>query len=412
MSSTPPAQLLDMTEDADVPPWPQPEPTPARLQDDGPIARRVILARRQLSAGLAPSQAEAVGTLAEHIDRLEAILRHTTDMITVLDRNGLVMFSNSAAGLITGHGEEVNNSNALDFIHPDDVQLASDVFDACCEVPGSSASAEIRIRHSDGSWHYVDAYAENCLEDPVAGVVVSMRDVCGRRDDRESLERANEAMSSFVAVASHDLRSPVAVIRGLAGVLAGDWDSLPNDERRDIADMVAKAADRMGRLVENLLIVSRLEAGAPAGRPETIALADAVAQAVRHMEDHTGVGVEVGEDLSVMADPDHLERILTNYLHNALHHGKPPITVRAGRAAGGAEMVEMVEIRVIDSGPGVPEEAVAHLFERFFRAEGTQARGTGLGLSIVRDLARAAGGEAWYEGGAAGGCFGVSLPGV
>ena len=375
---------------------------------EGPIAKEVGAARDLLlGAQLVPAHAGAAAALVEHIDRLEVMLRHTTDMITVLDPDGVVMFSNAAAGLLTGHGEEVNDRNALDFIHPEDVQAASDAFTACVEVPGSNARADIRIRHADGSWHYVDAYAENCLDDSVTGVVVSMRDVCEHHRHDESLEKANEALKSFVAVASHDLRSPVAVVRGLAGALSEDWDNLPESERRDIAEMVARAADRMGRLVENLLMISKLDAGVTAGLPEPIGLAGAVAQAVRHMEDPEGVGVDVASDLVVVVDPDHLERILTNYLHNATHHGRAPVSVSANRSP---QDEGLVEIRVLDSGAGVPEEAVDRLFERFFRAQAEQTRGTGLGLAIVRDLARSAGGDAWYEGGPEGGCFGFSLP--
>jgi PAS domain S-box-containing protein len=376
--------------------------------DEGPIARELGDARQLLLGSvLEPGQAEAVNSLVNHVDRLEVMLRHTTDMITVLDPDGVVLFSNAAAGLLTGHGEEVNDSNALDFIHPDDVQAASDAFNACIEVPSSSARAEIRIRHADGSWHYVDAYAENCLDEPLSGVVVTMRDICDRHSHDESIEKANEALKSFVAVASHDLRSPVAVVRGLAGALAEDWDNLPDSERREIAEMVARAADRMGRLVENLLMISKLDAGVTAGLPESVRLDSAVAQAVRHMEDPEGVQVEIGDDLDVLVDPDHLERILTNYLHNATHHGRPPVAVEARPSDADPKIVE---IRVRDSGPGVPAEAVGRLFERFFRAQSDQTRGTGLGLAIVRDLARAAGGDAWYEEGAGGGCFGVSLP--
>ncbi|HUZ42894.1 MAG TPA: PAS domain-containing sensor histidine kinase [Acidimicrobiales bacterium] len=374
--------------------------------DEGPIARRVAEARRTIlgsTAGAAARQ-EAALVLVEHVDRLEAMLRHTKDMITVLDENGLVMFSNAAAGRLTGHGEEVNTRNALDFIHPDDAQAAADTFDRCVETPGSFASAEIRIRHADVSWHYVDAYAENCLDGPVTGVVVSMRDVCDRRAGQETLQRANEAMRSFVAVASHDLRSPVAVIRGLAGTLAADWSALPDSERLDIAQMVARASERMGRLVENLLMISRLDSGVSAGRPRPVPLRDAVDLAVRHMEDRDSVRVSVSDDVVVMVDPEHLERMLTNYLHNAVNHGRSPVRVEATVAGA------LVELRVIDSGGGVPEEFVPRLFERFFRADAQEVRGTGLGLSIVRDLARAAGGDAWYEAGRGGGCFVMSLP--
>ncbi|HVA43182.1 MAG TPA: PAS domain-containing sensor histidine kinase [Acidimicrobiales bacterium] len=410
-----PTQLLEISPDPEyarrVDPDPdgtggqRPEPAGAALAE-GPIGRRVAEARSTILGSTADQAArhEAALVLVEHVDRLEAMLRHTKDMITVLDENGLVMFSNAAAGRLTGHGEEVNTTNALDFIHPDDAQAAADTFDSCLEIPGSFASAEIRIRHADNSWHYVDAYAENCLDGPVTGVVVSMRDVCERRAGQESLQRANEAMKSFVAVASHDLRSPVAVIRGLAGTLAADWAALPEAERLDIAQMVARASERMGRLVENLLMISRLDAGVSAGRPRPVLLRDAVDLAVRHMEDRESVRVGVPDEVLVMVDPEHLERMLTNYLHNAVNHGRSPVTVEATTAG------PLVELRVIDSGDGVPEEFVPRLFERFFRADAQEVRGTGLGLSIVRDLARAAGGDVWYEAGRGGGCFGVSLP--
>jgi len=386
-------------------------PTDGQLTDpaassQGPIGRRVAEARRTLLGSSAAQSArqEAALVLVEHVDRLEAMLRHTKDMITVLDENGLLMFSNAAAGRLTGHGEEVNTSTALDFIHPDDAQAAVEVFDRCVESPGSFASAEVRIRHADNSWHYVDAYAENCLDGPVTGVVVSMRDVCERRAGQENLQRANEAMRSFVAVASHDLRSPVAVIRGLAGTLAADWAALPETEKLDIAHMVARASERMGRLVENLLMISRLDAGVSAGRPRPVLLRDAVDLAVRHMEDRDSVRVGVPDEVRVMVDPEHLERMLTNYLHNAVNHGRSPVTVEAITTG------TLVELRVIDSGAGVSEEFVPRLFERFFRAGAQDAQGTGLGLSIVRDLARAAGGDAWYEVGSGGGCFVMALP--
>lgn len=377
---------------------------PAAAQ--GPIARRVADARRTILGSTAGPTArhEAGLVLVEHVDRLEAMLRHTQDMIAVLDENGLLMFSNTAAGRLTGYGEEVNASHAMDLVHPDDTQTAADVFDRCVQNPGSFASAEIRIRYADDSWHHVDAYAENCLDDPVTGVVVSMRDVCDRRAGEESLQRANEALRSFVAVASHDLRSPVAVIRGLAGTLAADWAALPESERLDIARMVARASERMGRLVENLLMISRLDAGVSAGHPRPVVLRDAVDLVVRHMEDRDLVRVGVADEVAVMVDPEHLERMLTNYLHNAVNHGQSPVAVEATTAG------PLVELRVIDSGAGVPEEFVPRLFERFFRANAQEVRGTGLGLSIVRDLARAAGGEAWYEAGRGAGCFVVSLP--
>lgn len=239
-----------------------PEPEP------GAIAWRLAWARSVLLEPV-PDGADlrrAAAALVDHVDRLEVMLEHTKDMITVLGEDGTLRFSNRAAGILTGHGEEVNSSNATDFIHPEDVDRISEIFDRCVAEPGSFITAELRIRHADGTWHYVDAYAENCLGGPADGVVVSMRDICERKEGEASLQRANDSMRDFVAIASHDLRSPVAVVTGMASALVADWSDLDDAARLEMANVVARSSERIGRLVDNLLMVSRLDAGVSAGR--------------------------------------------------------------------------------------------------------------------------------------------------
>ncbi|MGH2678216.1 MAG: sensor histidine kinase, partial [Actinomycetota bacterium] len=107
--------------------------------------------------------------------------------------------------------------------------------------------------------------------------------------------------------------------------------------------------------------------------------------------------------LRVRVDPDHLEQILMNYVSNAMRYGRPPVRIDAGRRD------RFVEIVVADSGSGVPPAFVPRLFEEFAQA-GRSGTGTGLGLSIVLGLARAQGGDAWYEAGEPGARFCVRLP--
>jgi signal transduction histidine kinase len=116
-----------------------------------------------------------------------------------------------------------------------------------------------------------------------------------------------------------------------------------------------------------------------------------------------GAGIEVScaADVAVRADPSRLEQILANYLTNATRYGAPPVQVDVATAA------EDVVIEVCDHGTGVPAELEKRLFEKF--AHGTADRGTGLGLFIVRQLARAQGGEAWYERRPGVSCFAVRL---
>jgi signal transduction histidine kinase len=161
------------------------------------------------------------------------------------------------------------------------------------------------------------------------------------------------------------------------------------------------------RLVENLLTVSKIDAGAIVVDAEEFALSDAVRSVIDGLGDAASkVDLCAPPELVVRADPDHVHRIFTNYLTNALTYGAPPVAVKA------AEAGEFIEVGVQDDGPGVPEDLAPRLFGKFARGEDSKSReGTGLGLSIVRGLAQANGGDAWYRPvRPRGSCFMVKLP--
>ena len=359
----------------------------------------------------------AAGVAFGLVDRLEAMLEHTTDMITVLGRAGEIRYSNRAAGVITGHSDDVNGFSAIDFVHPDDTARVLGAFGHSLERDGAVGEAQFRIRHADGTWHHVEAYARNCLADPVAGIVVSMRDICSRKAAEDALVAANEAMREFVAVASHELRTPTSVVNGFASGLVRNWERMQEDDRRTAIDAVARSARRLTILVEDLLTLSALDAGAPF---PAIAATDPLA-IVRDTLDEVERGappdgpfhsaeftVAVPADIRVAAGRRELGRVLRNYVENALRYGGPPFQVDAVVDGGSVIM------RVIDHGSGVPDAFVGRLFERFARADTSRSRetgGTGLGLSIVRALAEGWGGAAWFEPvQPSGACFAVRVP--
>jgi signal transduction histidine kinase len=222
------------------------------------------------------------------------------------------------------------------------------------------------------------------------------------------LREADRVKSDFVSMASHELRTPLTSIVGFASTLRAYWDRTPDEEKRTYIEVIERQAERLSRLVNDLLAMSRIESGTLVVRAEPVVVADAVAQ-VLHDLDPTAepVEVQVDADLTVIADPDHLQQMLLNYLTNAQKYGAPPIRIE-GRRAGDA-----VVLAVVDHGPGVPEHFVPSLFERFTQAStgvARKAKGTGLGLSIVRGLAQANGGDAWYEPAEPGARFCLRLP--
>lgn len=227
----------------------------------------------------------------------------------------------------------------------------------------------------------------------------------------KELRAANEAIRSFVAVASHDLRTPITVIKGFAATIASQWEALSDQEKLHYLSMIQRQSDHLSRLVDDLLTLSKLDAHAIEPHIEEISLARAVSETVEAVaHDYDGITLSVPEDLPIRADRDHAFRIVRNYLENAMNHGAPPITLEARRSGN------MVELRVRDSGPGVPATKQDQLFERFARIDASKPKSrtsTGLGLSIVRGLAETGGGNAWFEPNAPrGACFVVSWPGA
>jgi two-component system, OmpR family, sensor histidine kinase MtrB len=218
-------------------------------------------------------------------------------------------------------------------------------------------------------------------------------------------------LHEFIAVAAHELRNPIAGIVGAAETLDHAWDRLAECDRRQLVELVVRQSRRLARLVDELLELSRLEAGAVvvAAKPVEVA---AEARAAAEEAGITDVVICCHTPATVIADPDHLRRILVNLLVNADKHGARPFVVESEAVDG------HVEVRVIDAGAGVPFDFVPRLFDRFSRAEpavgerASPAAGAGLGLAIVAGLARLGGGEVFYRPapGGAGAVFGIRLP--
>jgi signal transduction histidine kinase len=215
------------------------------------------------------------------------------------------------------------------------------------------------------------------------------------RDARLALERADELKSNFIALAAHELRTPVTSINGVIQTLHSRGDQLDEDQRVLLREMLRDQGRRLGTLVEQLLDLSRLDAEAISIDPELLRVRERVEELVRTTagERVSDVQVEVSADLEASVDPSAFDRILSNLVANALRYGEPPVIVRA------EQRDRHFRLAVEDRGPGVPAEFVPDLFERFTRSERAQERGlgTGLGLAIARSYANAHSGELVYE---------------
>jgi len=215
------------------------------------------------------------------------------------------------------------------------------------------------------------------------------------RASRAALERTNEVMANFVALASHELRTPVAAISGIAETLVRRADELDEERKAALEQTLFAQSAHMRGLVDQLLDLSRLDADAVHLRPVRLNLRPRLEQVVEAAagERVADVDLDAPDGVEVTIDPTALERIVSNLVTNALRYGQAPVIVRA-------EQVDRhFRLSVEDRGAGVPAEFVPNLFERFTRSDVSRDRagGTGLGLAIARSYAQAHGGDLLYE---------------
>jgi two-component system phosphate regulon sensor histidine kinase PhoR len=215
--------------------------------------------------------------------------------------------------------------------------------------------------------------------------------------DVTDLRRLETVRRDFVANVSHELRTPVATIRSAAETLRDAARDDPEAAASFLA-IIERNAERMGRLVDDLLELSRIEAGEFRLHPEPLRLAEAVEQVLTaHRKTATEKRIRMSTDFpeslpQVVADRNALEQVLTNLVGNALKYSPEDASV-AVRAVAEADRVH---VSVVDTGPGIEPQHLPRLFERFYRADAGRSRelgGTGLGLSIVRHLVEAMGGR-------------------
>ena len=206
--------------------------------------------------------------------------------------------------------------------------------------------------------------------------------------------RLTELQRDFIALAAHELRTPATTVYGLATTLRERRDDLDAETVETLEETLWSQSDRMRRLVEQLLDLSRLDAASIAITREPILLRPhleeivSAAAAVRADD----VDLEVSPDLRTVVDPVALERIVTNLVTNALRYGSAPVTVSAEQTD------RHLRIAVEDRGSGVEESFVPQLFHRFRRSShsGAKAEGAGLGLAIAQSYAQAHGGDVFY----------------
>jgi PAS domain S-box-containing protein len=362
--------------------------------------------RERLSAILSERVADEV-RLAELVRseraraaELNAIIGAIGEGIVVIDRSGNVTLANRTAQRLLASGDLRTLADLLGRLElPAEIDLASLVTDG---------PRQARLSDGGGRWIELATYPVDASAEMGAGeTIVVLRDVTEARE-RE------QARDAFIGVLSHELRTPVTTIYAGAMVLARSETKLDEEARTGIFEDIHAEAERLHRLVEDVVALTRFGEGAVEIGNEPVLLQRVLPAVVRSEQGRwPGRTVELDLPLDlppVAGETTYVEQVVRNLLANAMKYGGPSAAVRI--EALEAESGKEVEVRVLDSGPGFPEAEADRLFELYYRSP-TMARkvsGSGIGLFVCARLIGAMGGRVWAANRPTGGAeFGFAL---
>jgi two-component system, OmpR family, phosphate regulon sensor histidine kinase PhoR len=331
--------------------------------------------------GLEESLAERIGALERERSETAALVAAMVEGVIACDARGAVVTCNPAARRMLGFREGEALPPIAEVLRPRVAQQT---------IAGALAGTPTQALELD-----VGARTLLLSAQPLqgGGAVFVMHDLT-------EVRRLEVMRRDFVANVSHELKTPLTVVRGYAETLLGDEP--PAEVRRTFVASILANAGRMQRLVDDLLDLSRIESGGWTPQPERVSLAPQIAQAWADGARANGGGertftVDLAPDAAeVEADPQAVRQILGNILDNAARYtpAEGAVTVRTRRRD------RSVVLEVSDTGPGIPSEHLPRVFERFYRVDAARSRelgGTGLGLAIVKHLVEAHGGRVEAE---------------
>jgi PAS domain S-box-containing protein len=336
----------------------------------------------------------AAGTLVGAVAGThELIADELPDGLVVADDSGRVVVFNRAAARMTCIAPEEAIGKIVSDVLPFRDDDSRDWW--VCVDPYRGLAT--RTRHPERSLFLTDGtellvsvgYVRDGRSGPVRRLVITLRGA----QQRARLERSRAELVSTVA---HELRSPLTSVKGFTATLLAKWGKFTDDQKRVMLETVNADADRVTRLITELLDVSRIESGRMEVHRQLVDVPDRarriIAGRVAAGEPEDRFRLEVAPGLpETWLDADKIDQILGNLVENAVRHGAGIVTVMAQRADTGDDQHQAIVVSVRDQGEGIPPEVAHRVFRQFWR--GKRRGGTGLGLYIVKGLVESLGGD-------------------
>lgn len=350
---------------------------------------------------------------------IDAVLAATGDGVMGLDMEGRCTFLNRAGEELLGiPARRMMGRPVHDLIHHSRPDGEAHPPEECPVLRSLETGREVTATQDvlwrpDGSSFPAQLSVRPLVDGlEVRGAVLTFTDLTEIRKTEEALRKAVRARDEVVAVVSHDLRNPLSTISSASELLL-ELEDLPREKQVEHLGAIGRAAGRMGRLIEDLLDVASIEAGALSVDLQLETPEDLIREAgdiAGRLSDEKRIDLvlDVEEGLPpVLADRDRILQVFSNLVGNAVRFTPEEgrIVLRAAREGGG------VVLDVQDSGPGIPEDVRKHVFDRFWKVDRLDRDGAGLGLAIVKGIVEAHGGRVWVEDAPGSGArFRFSLP--
>ncbi|MBX7433098.1 response regulator [Mycobacterium sp. Y57] len=353
-------------------------------------------------------RAEIERQRAQAVERYRILAENAVDVVVHLRDGRPVWVSPSIRDAFGWPAELWINSDFVPRIHPDDLEA---VFGALAEnAAGKAAVARFRVATADGDYRWVEGHGKpySDAEGTTDGVIVALRSIDMQVEVERELQQALDfaialagEKSDYVATVSHEIRSPIHAILGFAELLENQLSSEGRNEAAEWSRRVRMEAERLTRLLDDLLDLARLDAGSTKLAAKTFRLrkmVDEVIQMSRLKAEAKGLRLEYSVDPTIsdcrIGDADRLHQVLHNLVTNAkkfTREGRIDVEVSP---AGDGTSDDLVRFAVTDTGPGIPAEQIDRILEPFAQVWGSDAdAGSGLGLAISDRLVKAMGGN-------------------
>ncbi|MGH7782356.1 MAG: ATP-binding protein, partial [Candidatus Binatia bacterium] len=350
---------------------------------------------------------------------IESLVENAADAIVSTDLDDRILNWNRGAELIFGYRKEEVTGQHLSILLPPERYHELDEMRAKVTISGALRDIEVRSKRKDGQLIYL-ALSVSPIGDgegKITGFLRVAKDVSEKKRFERRLKELDRMKSDFVSNVSHELRTPLTAIKGSADNMLDGITGPLTDKQTRYLSRIKSNADRLTRLITDLLDLSKIESGKIDLRPAVLAVNSIfkeVAENLRPVGAEKLIALDVplpDNDVQVWGDRDKVVQILMNLIGNALKFTPPH-----GKVGVGIEKLdrEWVKLFVTDTGPGIPAEETGKIFEKFYQlkqSDKQKAKGTGLGLAISKALVEMHGGRIWIESGVERGCvFSFTLP--